>query len=1089
MLFAEGDSQKMPDVSGYGSMSPQPDPLDKARRSRRAKVAVGVLLAIAAVAFAAGWNPPTKTTHQFTKASDYNPVRESGCTNSGKGCHGAETSYRDFNVYHPEAECTTCHEYQGVGCIPCHMPPEVECQLCHDGSFEPAGDRVRLSDPYPKGHYRESTHTAMGTDFSQQVRGSIDGKAAAPCESCHSRDLAESHTKVPAVLGSEYGESVGCGECHNDVRSFGQAEVLNDWKLRSCEACHKAKSSSPMHGIELAGEVEGRSEFGCGATGPGCHDNNELHSLHADAPKNCAGSAENGEGLCHVLETEAVNPIVRSCGGSERGDCHQSSDSSGYAHENDATAHSPETDAPASDVTYYDTACGACHRMAPNGTSLIDEHAIATSARSENPSDGCANCHSSKASVATIQSSWKERDTDQSCSACHGVEGLPAAHEGDLAAGHVAENSPGCAETGAGCHPTSNLLEVGTPTTEANLHADCLRCHDRTASDGNLAYDPGAKSCGSGRACHGVAGEYDPDTAVHSSTDGRTDGTDSAHHTAGPQQATARYVDAASGVSTACDVCHTTVLGIEHAAVSSALSTGADTLCDRCHNRSDATAGAVKASWPQKNTDRACETCHGTSGISSVHADIDAAHVGIEVAPSGVPKPGACTSMGCHGSTELRILHADNGCAFSACHDRGGGGAGGLGLKSCGGIDAGTSCHVGYSSDLHFAEHAADLEGTVNGIGYVNGQNVGCFGCHLADLVEEHENARLADTLEGGGANACAICHAEEGSVSGTYASLPAVRNAIANHDRRCSTCHASGDALDGPSAVASAHKTASVETTLPTGAVWSDPLGDWKAAFDGPTGGGHNVLSAALVGGRVSKRFPVTDFELGDSTYTWTLPLNSGATQWLTPEALGLKSLDTTAAIQHVEMKCSDCHVMAQTPAGPQGAAVSIMIDPAYSQTEYANPTDGVSQFKATGSMRVICAKCHTVFSGSIEGTSAPGGAALHADHVEHLAYDPATNPRYHGEKCIDCHVRIPHAWKRPRLLVRTVVTTDGAEPDVYPYISKNHDGLLGVRLKSFVEPGDLRSSSCVTGRCHPYSSTNRHPRPSDVPTATYWP
>jgi len=1076
----------MSDASGYGSMSPQPDPADKARRSRRAKIGVGVLLTIAAVAFAAGWNPPTKTTHQFSESSDYNPVRESGCTNSGKGCHGAETSYKDFNVYHPNAECTTCHEYQGVGCIPCHMPPEVECQLCHDGSFEPAADVVRLSDPYPKGHYRESTHTAMGTDFSQQVRGAVGGKASAPCEDCHSRDLAESHTEVPAVLGSEYAESVGCGECHNDVRSFGQAEVLTDWKKRSCEACHKPKSSTPMHDAKLAGNVPAKSDFSCGATGPGCHARNELHALHADAPKNCAGSAEKGEPVCHVLGTEAVNPVATSCGGTNQKACHQSGDSTGYAHQNDATAHSPETDAPASDVTYYDTACGDCHRMAPDGTSLVDEHAIATSSRSE-ASNNCVNCHSSAASIATIKASWEERDTTETCSACHGTEGLPAAHEGDLSVAHEVSNSAGCAETGAGCHPASDLLEVGTPTTVANLHTDCLRCHDWTASDGNQAYDPGAKSCGSGRACHGTAGEYSPSTAVHSGVGGRADGSDSTHHTAGTAQADARYLDGASGVSTACDTCHSMVIGAEHAGSNSALASGAGTICDRCHNRSDATASAVKASWPRKNTDGACETCHGTPGISTVHAGIGTAHVGVEVEPGGASQPGACTSVGCHGTTDLRILHAEKGCAFSACHDRGG--AGGLGLKSCGGIDAGTSCHVGYSSELHFADHAADLEGTVKGIGYVSGQNVGCFGCHLDDLVDEHENARLAGTLEGGGANACAICHAEEGTISGAYASLSVVKNAILNHDRRCSTCHASGSTLDGPSAVASAHKTASTATTLPPGSVRSDPIGDWKASFDATTGGGHNVLSAALVGGRISKQFPVTSFEIGGSTYTWALPLNSGATQWIKPEALGLTSLETTSAIQHVQIECSDCHVMAQPPSGPQGAAVSIKIDPAYSQTEYANPTGGVSQFKATGTQRVICAKCHTVFSGSIPGTTAPGGAALHKNHVEHLAYNPATNPRYYGEKCVDCHVRIPHAWKRPRLLIRTIVTTDGAQPDDYPYIAKSHDGLLGMRLRSFDEPTDMRSGSCVTGGCHPRSSTNRHPRPSDVPTATYWP
>ena len=1075
----------MPDASGYGSMSPQPDPADKARRSRRAKIAIGALVAIAAVAFAAGWNPPTKTVHSFTEASDYNSKRESGCTNSGKGCHGEETSYKDFNAYHPNAECTTCHDYQGVGCIPCHMPPEVECQLCHDGTFEPAPDRVRLSDPYPKGHYRESTHTAMGTDFEAVVRGAEGGEAAAPCESCHSRGLAASHTEVPSVLGSDYEESVGCGECHNDVRSFGQAAVLTNWKKRSCEACHKPNSSAPMHDAEVADPVKAKSAQGCGRTGQGCHAGNDLHALHADAPKNCSGSAETSESACHILDTEALKPTATTCGGSSDKACHRGDDVTGYTHKKADTLHAPTSSVPARDVSFRDTACGSCHRMDANGTSLIDEHALASSAKSEVPSDNCLNCHNNNASLATVQDAWSARDTTDSCSACHGTEGLPAAHEGDLTSAHVAENSAGCAESGAGCHPTADLLGVGTPTTTANLHRDCLRCHDWKQADGNLAYNAEDKSCGAGRACHDA---YSPSTDVHGGTAGVTDGSDAAHHTAGSKQASARYVDTVSGVSTACETCHSMVLGVEHGASTSSLASGAGTICERCHNRSSATATVAKTSWPTKNSATACESCHGTPGISSVHAGIDAAHVGIEIAPGGELQPGACTSAGCHSTTDLRLLHADKGCAFSACHDSGANG--GLGLKSCGGIDAGTSCHVGYSADQHFVEHAADLAGTVNGIDYVTGSNRGCFGCHLADLVAEHENARLAGTLEGGGANTCAICHeSTSGGESGAYSSLPAVKAAIKNHDRRCSACHASGSKTDGPNSVASAHKNVSTAETLAPGTVWSDPFLDWKAAFDATTGGGHNVLSSALVGGATSKLFPMEQFRVNGIAYTWILPKNSGATQWLKPEVFGAGSIDTTAAIQHISIECDDCHLMPVAPAGPQGAAVRIMIDPEYSQTEYANPSDGMSQFKATGTDRVICAKCHTVFSGSIDGTTAPGGAALHSRHVEHLSYDPATNPRYYGEKCIDCHVRIPHAWKRPRLLIRAVETTDGAEPDAYPYIAKGHDGLLGMQLRSFVEPKDLRSGSCVTGGCHPKSSANRHPRPSDVPTATYWP
>ncbi len=276
--------------------SKKPD--EKAVRAKKVRNGLIVLAIIAAVAFAAGWNPPTKTVHKFTKASDYKPERESGCTNSGKGCHGSEKTYSDFNVYHPNAKCTTCHDYQGVGCIPCHMPPETECQLCHDGTMKQAPDVSKITDPYPRGHYRETTHTAMGTVMTKKMRGAVGGKASAKCADCHSRDLRKAHTAVPAVAGSTYGEDVGCGECHNDVRSYGLAEVLSDWKKRSCESCHKPDSSTPQHAINIATEVDAKSPFGCGSTGDGCHDVNELHALHKDKPKTCAGSAERGrEGL------------------------------------------------------------------------------------------------------------------------------------------------------------------------------------------------------------------------------------------------------------------------------------------------------------------------------------------------------------------------------------------------------------------------------------------------------------------------------------------------------------------------------------------------------------------------------------------------------------------------------------------------------------------------------------------------------------------------------------------------------------------------------------------------------------------------
>lgn len=1071
--------------SGWQSPFTESVPDDKAVRAKKVRNGLLVLLLIAAVAFAAGWNPPTKTVHKFTKASDYRPDRESGCTNSGKGCHGAEKTYSDFNAYHPNAKCTTCHDYQGVGCIPCHMPPETECQLCHDGTMKQAPDVVRLTDSYPRGHYRETTHTAMGTDMDERVRVALDGRANAKCRDCHSRDLRKSHTEVPAVAGSEYGVSVGCGECHNDIRSNGLAEVLSEWKKRGCNDCHKANSSAPQHGSDTASVIDAKSPLDCGATGIGCHDVNDLHALHKDKPKNCAGSAEDGEKTCHVIGAEAAKPNGITCGGTGDETCHRLYENGAYSHKRDSDVHSPTSAAPANNNSFWDTPCGSCHRMAADPTSLTDEHALATSELSDDPSNVCTNCHNNPASADAIADNWSARNSAGACSACHGIEGLPAAHEGNLTAKHEV-TSAGCSDSGAGCHPTSDLMKVGAPTTTTNIHRDCLRCHDWTGADGNAAYDPAKKSCGSGRDCHSVFGAYDPASSVHDGEAGLVNGDDLDHHVAGTKQSDAVWNDKASGVKASCSSCHNMALQAEHNRPGGTLSAGAGTACARCHNADTISSELVKSSWAEKNSANACVACHTDGSKRAIHGSIETSHVATELAADGSKQTGACVRGGCHPTLDLRVLHETAGCLAKGCHS-GNADILGSGITSCGGSDSTTACHAGYSGDSHFTAHSADLAGDVHGVHYGLSENVGCFGCHIADLRVEHENARQAGQLDGGGSSTCAICHAGV-SGAGEYAGLPAVKRAIANHDMRCSACHASGSAHDGPDAVASPHKQISTETTLPAGMVWSDPAQDWKSAFDAVTGSGHNTMPQSLVGGAIEKLFPLTRFTIDGATFIWALPPNSGSTTWLKGPSIAPGSTDTTEAIQHIQVTCDDCHALPDGMNGPHGSSVPIAIDPEYSQTEYANPSRAESQFETTGTKRVVCFKCHPIFVGGVEGSAAPGGASLHARHVKHPDLAP-TSKHYNGETCVDCHVRIPHAWKRPRMLIRTVETTDGAAPDVFPYVMPDHDGLLGIRLRSFEPQTQLRSGSCVTGGCHPASSPTRHPRPSDVPTATYWP
>ncbi|MDP2233841.1 MAG: hypothetical protein Q8K89_09410, partial [Actinomycetota bacterium] len=603
--------------------------------------------------------------------------------------------------------------------------------------------------------------------------------------------------------------------------------------------------------------------------------------------------------------------------------------------------------------------------------------------------------------------------------------------------------------------------------------------------------------------CHSATGDIrgldvascggnDPQVSCHVDAHRAVDGNDTENHLAGDAQRGAVLTDTVSGLSMPCVTCHTMLLGNEHTRPNSSIASGAGDVCERCHDRSAETRAVVEGEWPGRDTDKACAACHGTPAVPVPHSAITTAHAAVERSTDGTATPGACKRSGCHATIDIRRLHRAKSCAIPGCHSTAGD-IRGLNLRSCGGNDPAVSCHNGFYAGQHFVSHSSELTGTVNGVTYRTGENIGCFGCHISDLRTDHRANLLAGAMEGGGATSCGVCHANPDDTTGrgAYATLPAVTAAISARDHRCVACHASGSAADGPSAVASPHKAISSATTLPPSAVWADPLDEWRAAFDATTGGGHNVLPYDLVGGSQDKQFPRTLFLIDGRTYGWTLPPNSGLRQWLFPSVYP-QATDATS-IQHINIECDDCHLMPTDPVGPQGAATRIWIDPDYSQTEYANPTRDYFQFdpfnldpahpaNPAGVKPVICFKCHSLYSGSIEGTTAPGGAALHRSHVKHTTYNPVVDRQYYGSKCIDCHTRIPHAWKRPRLLVRTIVATDGVTPDAYPYVPTGYDGLIAVKLLDFTNPANLRTSSCVTGGCYAAHKPTTHPLQSEA-------
>jgi hypothetical protein len=108
------------------------------------------------------------------------------------------------------------------------------------------------------------------------------------------------------------------------------------------------------------------------------------------------------------------------------------------------------------------------------------------------------------------------------------------------------------------------------------------------------------------------------------------------------------------------------------------------------------------------------------------------------------------------------------------------------------------------------------------------------------------------------------------------------------------------------------------------------------------------------------------------------------------------LKLSGTTTLNTSVTLHCADCHGESATGLdGPQGAATSVGL------------YEGFTSYRAnTGwftSGTVICNRCHNT------GLYQTSPKSLKAANGGHLA------------GCTNCHIAIPHAWKRPKLLVST--------------------------------------------------------------------
>ena len=237
--------------------------------------------------------------------------------------------------------------------------------------------------------------------------------------------------------------------------------------------------------------------------------------------------------------------------------------------------------------------CSACHDM-----TLYSEHNAVTAAKTTVPANVCENCHLSTvltSSPTVVASDWAARTGSSACIACHAVDTATNQHGQIALTGNhaVTDAAANCGSSGAGCHATANVAQVGTPSTTANIHTQCSSCHG-TASRAHDALGTGALTggCTSGAAdCHNSA-SYSS-TAQHA--------TDT-HTTLTGNEAIHQATNMATSLDTYtyndnCSNCHSSYLGLAHKDTSTTANldsghsssvTGwdasAQSSCRDCHN-------------------------------------------------------------------------------------------------------------------------------------------------------------------------------------------------------------------------------------------------------------------------------------------------------------------------------------------------------------------------------------------------------------------------------------------------------------------------------------------------------------------------
>jgi hypothetical protein len=445
--------------------------------------------------------------------------------------------------------------------------------------------------------------------------------------------------------------------------------------------------------------------------------------------------------------------------------------------------------------------------------------------------------------------------------------------------------------------------------------------------------------------------------------------------------------------------------------------------CAECHGSADPTVVAAIT-----NGGASCETCHGA------YLSVVPAHVAPANASHAVS--GSCYTELCHKFTDVGKLHTEGddppGCVV--CHP--------VGETSEATIVCGTAgCHPDLAP-FHGHVHA-------NATG---DESSACVSCHGTDLVVAHDG-----TFIDGDALGC-FCHTTSWLSSEMGPLLEA-------GESECVDCHKGTYAAHDFNNTASGHSTTTYGKKGP------------YTKFDGSEG----PLLHAI---EMSETSP-TYGEITTLTTDWEFPQVNvfwSATDTAAP-ADAIKGLTEDDVITcqdcHTGLNSDGPHGAAQNwgidpnypgdfdyaeltkwiITNPSGIKVRSTFDPRLPRfpTQASWDTSGYAYFSGVPTTSVsvnfdgqnhaiICSKCHDLmnFQSGFMDERAPSmqkWMTMDATGTKGVATDTVTgfiNPSGIGSsnvphaqshydnnngapQCVNCHIAIPHAWKRPRLIVNS--------------------------------------------------------------------